>query len=274
MHRPASRHFRRLRTSTASTHACSLRAVIDDRVYWSENDELERDQTAGTPLKAVEVPNGTVSETNMGELWEALRATPHALITGDSFADGEVVNERVNDEGVYFVADGSSLVLRRFVEAGPGDADDGYAYGGFDTVARPLQHSPTALLVPLPVPGHLRDRLHGYAPVSRVITRRVQDPEARPVDLGRRGKRLRCPWGRSTRAVYDRSRRSWRGLDLSASKVTRRAEIRRLHCRRCDRVRTEEVPWARPGARFTRDFEDVVGPGPAPAARRRHGLGS
>jgi len=110
------------------------------------------DQTAGTPLKAVEVPNGTVSETNMGELWEALRATPHALITGDSFADGEVVNERVNDEGVYFVADGSSLVLRRFVEAGPGDADDGYAYGGFDTVARPLQHSPTALLVPLPVP--------------------------------------------------------------------------------------------------------------------------
>jgi transposase len=36
------------------------------------------------------------------------------------------------------------------------------------------------------------------------------------------------------------------------------AEIRRLHCRRCDRVRTEDVSWARPAARHTRDFEDVV----------------
>jgi transposase len=78
------------------------------------------------------------------------------------------------------------------------------------------------------------------------------------VDLGRRARRLRCPCGWSTRAVYDRSRRSWRGLDLGASKVFLRAEIRRLACRRCGRVRTEEVPWARPGARFTRDFEDVV----------------
>ena len=118
---------------------CSLRAVIGDRVYWSENDELERDQTARTPLKALEVSNGTVSETNLGELWEALRATPRALIKGDSFADGEVVNERVNDEGVNFVADGTSLVLRRFVEAGPGEADDTYAYGGYDTTGRRLK---------------------------------------------------------------------------------------------------------------------------------------
>jgi hypothetical protein len=36
------------------------------------------------------------------------------------------------------------------------------------------------------------------------------------------------------------------------------AEIARLDCRRCGRVRTEEVPWARPGARATRDFEDVI----------------
>jgi transposase len=78
------------------------------------------------------------------------------------------------------------------------------------------------------------------------------------VDLGRRARRLRCPCGWSTRAVYDRSRRSWRGLDLGATKVFLRAEIRRLACRRCGRVRTEEVPWARPGARFTSDFEDVV----------------
>ncbi|MEK7252567.1 MAG: ISL3 family transposase, partial [Actinomycetota bacterium] len=36
-------------------------------------------------------------------------------------------------------------------------------------------------------------------------------------------------------------------------------EIRRLDCRVCGRVRTETVPWARPGARHTRDLEDVVG---------------
>ncbi len=83
-------------------------------------------------------------------------------------------------------------------------------------------------------------------------------PEGIVVDLKRRARRLRCPCGWSTRAVYDRSRRCWRGLDLAASKVFLRAEIRRLSCRRCSRVVTEQVPWARPGARFTRDFEDVV----------------
>jgi transposase len=58
--------------------------------------------------------------------------------------------------------------------------------------------------------------------------------------------------------VYDRSTRRWRHLDLGASKLFLEAEIRRLHCRRCDQVRTEAVDWARPRARHTRDFEDVV----------------
>lgn len=83
-------------------------------------------------------------------------------------------------------------------------------------------------------------------------------PDGIVVDVGRRARRLRCPCGWSTRAVYDRSVRRWRGLDLGASKLLLRAEIRRLHCRVCGRVRTEQVPWARPGARFTRDFEDVL----------------
>jgi transposase len=78
------------------------------------------------------------------------------------------------------------------------------------------------------------------------------------VDLARRSRRLRCPCGWSTRAVYDRSERCWRGLDLAGSRLVLRAVIRRLACRRCGRVRTEQVAWARPGARFTRDFEDVV----------------
>ena len=83
-------------------------------------------------------------------------------------------------------------------------------------------------------------------------------PEGVVVDLTRRTRRLTCPCGWSTRACYDRSTRSWRGLDLAGSRLVLRGVIRRLACRRCGRVRTEQVPWARPGARFTRDFEDVV----------------
>jgi transposase len=78
------------------------------------------------------------------------------------------------------------------------------------------------------------------------------------VALRRRGRRLRCRCGWSTRAAYDRSTRRWRHLDLGAARLFLEAEIRRLACRRCGRVRTETVPWARPGARFTCDFEDVV----------------
>jgi transposase len=78
------------------------------------------------------------------------------------------------------------------------------------------------------------------------------------VSLRRRARRLTCPCGWSTAAVYDRSTRRWRHLDLGAARLYLQAEIRRLACRRCQRVRTEAVPWARPGARFTRDFEDVV----------------
>jgi transposase len=78
------------------------------------------------------------------------------------------------------------------------------------------------------------------------------------VSLRRRSRRLVCPCGWSTRAVYDRATRHWRHLDLGAARLLLRAEIRRLACRRCGRVRTETVAWARPGARFTRDFEDVV----------------
>jgi transposase len=83
-------------------------------------------------------------------------------------------------------------------------------------------------------------------------------PEGVVVGLRRRASRPVCPCGWKGRGVYDRSRRRWRHLDLGASKLLLEAEIRRLHCRRCDRVVTEMVPWARPRARHSRDFEDVV----------------
>lgn len=84
------------------------------------------------------------------------------------------------------------------------------------------------------------------------------EPEGVIVSLHRRRRRPVCPCGWKGRAVYDRSIRRWRHLDLGGSKLLLSAEIRRIHCRRCDRVRTEAVDWARSGARLTRDFEDVV----------------
>lgn len=83
-------------------------------------------------------------------------------------------------------------------------------------------------------------------------------PEGVVVVLRRRSKLLICPCGFATRATYDRSTRRWRHLDLGACQLLLESEIRRLECPRCQRVRTEKVPWARPGARHTKDIEDVV----------------
>jgi transposase len=78
------------------------------------------------------------------------------------------------------------------------------------------------------------------------------------VGIRARGRRLVCPCGRSTRARYDTSRRRWRHLDMGATKVWLEADIARLDCRSCRRVVTQVVAWARPRARHSRDFEDVV----------------
>ena len=77
------------------------------------------------------------------------------------------------------------------------------------------------------------------------------------VELRLRVRRHRCPCGRSAPG-YDCRRRRWRHLDLAACKLWLEAEIWRVDCAVCGRVRTEEVPWARPGARLSRDLEDVI----------------
>ena len=71
-------------------------------------------------------------------------------------------------------------------------------------------------------------------------------------------RRLQCPCGTKTWARYDTSRRRWRHLDFGVCRVFVEADIHRIDCATCRRVRTEQVPWARPGARFTRDVEDLV----------------
>ena len=78
------------------------------------------------------------------------------------------------------------------------------------------------------------------------------------VRLRRRRSKHVCPCGWKTWSHYDRSVRRWRHLDLGAVRCELEAEIVRVDCRRCRRVRTEVVPWARPGSCHTRDFQDVV----------------
>jgi transposase len=57
--------------------------------------------------------------------------------------------------------------------------------------------------------------------------------------------------------IHDRRIKRWRHLDLGASRCWIECELRLLRCRDCG-VRLEAVPWARPGAHHTRDFEDTV----------------
>ena len=57
--------------------------------------------------------------------------------------------------------------------------------------------------------------------------------------------------------IHGRRVKRWRHLDLGAGRCWIESELRLLRCRECG-VRLEAVPWARPGAHHTRDFEDTV----------------
>ncbi|MGH3469548.1 MAG: helix-turn-helix domain-containing protein, partial [Thermocrispum sp.] len=80
------------------------------------------------------------------------------------------------------------------------------------------------------------------------------------VTVGLRRRRLVCPLcSFSTSARYDSRPVDswWRHLDLGTWRLVVRARLRRLVCPDHG-VRTEGVPFGRAGARFTRDFEDLV----------------
>lgn len=76
-----------------------------------------------------------------------------------------------------------------------------------------------------------------------------------------RSRKLRCPKCEHTTKFRHDTRpvpSSWRHLDLGSWRLEVRADLRRLRCP-AHGVRTEGVPFARAGSRFTRDFEDLVG---------------
>lgn len=90
------------------------------------------------------------------------------------------------------------------------------------------------------------------------VTAVTFEPTGVVARLRLRTRKATCPCGRRLRAVYDRSVRRWRHLDLGGARLFLEAEIRRIDCPACGRVRTEAVPWARPGARHSRDLQDLI----------------
>jgi transposase len=80
------------------------------------------------------------------------------------------------------------------------------------------------------------------------------------VSVRLRRRRLCCPLcGYSTRHRHNRQQvdSSWRHLDLGVWRLELRAQLRGLRCPEHG-VRVEQVPFARHGSRFTRDFEQLV----------------
>ncbi len=100
------------------------------------------------------------------------------------------------------------------------------------------------------------NRLLGIAGVSVATVRFERDV----VVVGLRvQRRLVCPrCGCVGRAGYDQRLRRWRHLDLARRRCLLEYALRRFACPGCRRVVSEAVPWARPGARFTRAFEQLV----------------
>jgi len=80
------------------------------------------------------------------------------------------------------------------------------------------------------------------------------------VTVALRGRRLRCPkcsYSTPDRWNLQQHDSVWRHLDLGVWRLEVHARLRRLRCPEHG-VRVEGVPFARDGARFTRDFENLV----------------
>jgi hypothetical protein len=121
-------------------YGCRLKAVVGDRVYWSESPDptsTSSQPPPSHPLMALDVPSGRVLQTDAETLWEDLRANPRAFVVGDSFAKGQVMSNEINYQAVYFEPHGSTLELRRVVRE-KASGEEVYGFGGFDTMGRRL----------------------------------------------------------------------------------------------------------------------------------------
>ncbi len=88
----------------------------------------------------------------------------------------------------------------------------------------------------------------------------VFEPDRVVVHVALRRKKLVCPkcsYATMARENEQHHDSVWRHLDLGVWRLEVRARLRRLRCPEHG-VHVEGVPFARDGARFTRDFEDLV----------------
>lgn len=99
-------------------------------------------------------------------------------------------------------------------------------------------------------------RLLGIAGVGVAGVRFEQDDVVVRVRLRRQLVCSRC--GCVGGAGYDQRLRRWRHLDVARRRCFLEYPLRRFACPGCRRVVSEAVPWARPRARFTRAFEQLV----------------
>jgi hypothetical protein len=87
-----------------------------------------------------------------------------------------------------------------------------------------------------------------------------EEDEVVVIEIRRRFHLLTCPeCGTQVRGRFEEKKRCWRHVGFWGHRTYLEGPIRRLRCPQCRAVRTEEVPWARPGSWFTRAFEDAVG---------------
>ena len=95
--------------------------------------------------------------------------------------------------------------------------------------------------------------------VTQMFVERVSlEQEGLILDVRPSWLKPRCGVCRKKRPCYDRKpARLWRSLGWGRLKCWLRYAPRRVRCQRCG-VRTEEVPWARLGSYFSRDFEEMV----------------
>jgi transposase len=84
------------------------------------------------------------------------------------------------------------------------------------------------------------------------------DPEGVIVTIALATKKPVCSGcGARSLGIKEHRAKRWRHLDLGGSKWFLECMLRRLYCPGCGEV-YERVPWARAGAPYTRDFEDLT----------------
>lgn len=106
-------------------------------------------------------------------------------------------------------------------------------------------------------PEHLFTQALGLTP-PWVVDNIDFDPQSQRIDfrVSCQAKQLPCPGcGGADQPIHDRKKRTWRHLDFFQFAAYVHAEVPRVRCDGCNKTTQVDVPWARPGSRFTLLFE-------------------